>query len=268
MTGQEQTTYFAAAHAAFTAAEEMIAKAGKWSTTAMAGESFSNQTCCRGCRPECSPDTPAQCVAKIVALVDAANEPNHTLQLKVPMPAWSASALPPFDGAFLERSVAIFLLVRGASAALVMGGQGAAFSYAKDLPWHASLDADYGTPLEATPKLGPGSGGVPLSKFTREWSKATVTYDCGTGKEEIVWKSRRATTAKTDDALPNFVLMLSDDTGWGDVGYHGGKAHTPHLDEMSNAPGVLRLERFYAGAPGTDGSLSLPLVSPRLEELC
>ena len=88
--------------------------------------------------------------------------------------------------------------------------------------------------------------------FTREWSKATVTYDCGTGKEEIVWKSRRATTAKTDDALPNFVLMLSDDTGWGDVGYHGGKAHTPHLDEMSNAPGVLRLERFYAGAPGTD----------------
>ena len=31
MTGQEQTTYCAAAHAAFTAAEEMIAKAGKWS---------------------------------------------------------------------------------------------------------------------------------------------------------------------------------------------------------------------------------------------
>ena len=154
MSSTELTAYFVAAHATFAAAEAQIAAAGKWSTTAMAGESFSNMTCCRGCKPECLPDTPAQCVAKIVQLVDAANLPNHTLQLKLPMPTWSATCAPPFDGAFIERWVGIFLLVRGESAALVMGGQGAAFSYARDFPWHPSLDGDYGQPLTDAPMLG------------------------------------------------------------------------------------------------------------------
>ena len=49
---------------------------------------------CPDCKPECLPDTPTQCVAKVVKLVDAANLDNHTLQLRLPMPDWSAASEP------------------------------------------------------------------------------------------------------------------------------------------------------------------------------
>ncbi len=42
---------------------------------------------------------------------------------------------------------------------------------------------------------------------------------------------------------PHIVYILADDLGWKDVGFHGGTAATPHLDELA-ATGV-RLERFY-----------------------
>jgi len=47
---------------------------------------------------------------------------------------------------------------------------------------------------------------------------------------------------------PNFVLCMTDDQGWGDVGYYGHKTlQTPVLDEMA-ATG-LRFDRFYAAHP-------------------
>jgi len=47
---------------------------------------------------------------------------------------------------------------------------------------------------------------------------------------------------------PNIVLLMADDQGWGDAGYHGHKIlRTPCLDEMARHG--VRLERFYAGAP-------------------
>lgn len=47
---------------------------------------------------------------------------------------------------------------------------------------------------------------------------------------------------------PNVILVMTDDQGWGDVGFHGHQVlQTPHLDEMA-AAGV-RFERFYAAAP-------------------
>jgi len=47
---------------------------------------------------------------------------------------------------------------------------------------------------------------------------------------------------------PNIILVMSDDQGWGDVGFNGNKKlHTPHLDAMA-AEGV-RFDRFYASAP-------------------
>jgi arylsulfatase A-like enzyme len=47
---------------------------------------------------------------------------------------------------------------------------------------------------------------------------------------------------------PNIVLMMADDQGWGETGYHGHPhLKTPVLDEMA-AQG-LRFDRFYAGAP-------------------
>ncbi|QDU38818.1 Arylsulfatase [Maioricimonas rarisocia] len=47
---------------------------------------------------------------------------------------------------------------------------------------------------------------------------------------------------------PNFILCMTDDQGWGDVGYYGHEElKTPVLDEMA-AVG-LRFDRFYAAHP-------------------
>ena len=32
---------------------------------------------------------------------------------------------------------------------------------------------------------------------------------------------------------PNVVFIMADDLGWGDVGFHGGVASTPHLDGLA-----------------------------------
>ena len=49
-------------------------------------------------------------------------------------------------------------------------------------------------------------------------------------------------------ARPNFVLVMSDDQGWGDTGYQGHPdIKTPSLDAM--AADGMQFTRFYAGAP-------------------
>ena len=53
----------------------------------------------------------------------------------------------------------------------------------------------------------------------------------------------------TAAAPTNFILMMSDDTGWGDMGYQNGTASTPHLDAWAAAESAIRFERFYAGSP-------------------
>ena len=47
---------------------------------------------------------------------------------------------------------------------------------------------------------------------------------------------------------PNVILLMSDDQGWGDVGFNGNpKIKTPHLDAM--ASNGVKFERFYASSP-------------------
>jgi arylsulfatase A-like enzyme len=47
---------------------------------------------------------------------------------------------------------------------------------------------------------------------------------------------------------PNVILAMTDDQGWGDVGYNGHPLlKTPHLDEMAHRG--IRFNRFYSGAP-------------------
>ncbi len=42
---------------------------------------------------------------------------------------------------------------------------------------------------------------------------------------------------------PNIIIIIADDLGWRDVGYHGSEIRTPHLDRLANDG--LRLERHY-----------------------
>ncbi|WP_206688049.1 sulfatase-like hydrolase/transferase [Aestuariibaculum marinum] len=45
------------------------------------------------------------------------------------------------------------------------------------------------------------------------------------------------------DEKPNIIVILADDLGWGDVGYHGSEIHTPHINQLAKEG--LRMERFY-----------------------
>ena len=47
-----------------------------------------------------------------------------------------------------------------------------------------------------------------------------------------------------DAPPPNVVILLGDDLGWADVGYHGSDIQTPNIDRL--AIEGMRLERFYA----------------------
>ena len=42
---------------------------------------------------------------------------------------------------------------------------------------------------------------------------------------------------------PNVVIMIADDTGWNDVGYHGSEIKTPFLDRLAKEN--VELDRFY-----------------------
>ncbi|MEP4079435.1 sulfatase-like hydrolase/transferase [Haloferula sp.] len=50
--------------------------------------------------------------------------------------------------------------------------------------------------------------------------------------------------ARDEGALPNLVLIIADDLGYGDLGCYGGKIPTPHLDRMANEG--LRLTDFHS----------------------
>ena len=43
---------------------------------------------------------------------------------------------------------------------------------------------------------------------------------------------------------PNIILLVSDDMGWNEVGYHGSKIATPHIDAL--AAGGMRFTNAYA----------------------
>lgn len=42
---------------------------------------------------------------------------------------------------------------------------------------------------------------------------------------------------------PNIIILVADDLGWGDVGYHGSHIKTPHINQLSEDG--IQLTRFY-----------------------
>ncbi|MGQ8335476.1 sulfatase-like hydrolase/transferase [Sunxiuqinia sp. A32] len=52
-----------------------------------------------------------------------------------------------------------------------------------------------------------------------------------------------AKDVKAKHQNPNIVIIVADDLGWGDVGFHGSWIKTPHLDKLSEEG--VQLSRFY-----------------------
>lgn len=73
-----------------------------------------------------------------------------------------------------------------------------------------------------------------------------------------------ASGVNASDTPPNIVIILADDLGWNDVGYHGSEILTPHIDQLA-AEGLV-LERFYGHVIGVDvfGSLAQVLEDLQL----
>ncbi len=55
--------------------------------------------------------------------------------------------------------------------------------------------------------------------------------------------STTSSTKKDSFTKPNIVILLADDMGWGDVGYHNPKVKTPNIDRLVKEG--IELDRFY-----------------------
>lgn len=84
--------------------------------------------------------------------------------------------------------------------------------------------------------------------------KASILFGTRAGVKRLLFLlSLAAFTVCTSTKVaavekPNIILIMSDDQGWGDVGFNGHPdIKTPHLDEMANQG--MKFERFYAASP-------------------
>ena len=59
--------------------------------------------------------------------------------------------------------------------------------------------------------------------------------------------------ARSADPRPNILLLVADDLGWGDVGYHGSEIRTPAIDrlaaEMENRYSIIVFPEGTRRAP-------------------
>ena len=73
--------------------------------------------------------------------------------------------------------------------------------------------------------------------FTGITSAALSTYFFSCGTDET------ARSKKEKDSRPNFLVIVSDDTGFADVGYHGSEIKTSNIDHLARVG--VELDHFY-----------------------
>mgnify|MGYP001183283247 CR=1 FL=1 len=59
----------------------------------------------------------------------------------------------------------------------------------------------------------------------------------------VIAVSILASAQVTAAERPNIIVIVADDLGWADVGYHGGNIDTPSLDRLAEQG--VQLNRFY-----------------------
>ena len=64
------------------------------------------------------------------------------------------------------------------------------------------------------------------------------------GKKTADQNDLQSAVATKQPSKPNILLLIADDTGWHDVGYHDSVISTPNIDSLAAEGSVL--ERFYA----------------------
>lgn len=61
---------------------------------------------------------------------------------------------------------------------------------------------------------------------------------------------------------PNVLLIVADDLGWADVGWHGGFGRTPHMDRPDERP-TADVRPAHPGDPRKPDARELSFPSPR-----
>lgn len=69
------------------------------------------------------------------------------------------------------------------------------------------------------------------------------TRSCGALGRTIVATLAGLFLSSTAEGNPNVVILLADDLGWKDVGYHNASLHTPNIDKLAEEG--VELNRFY-----------------------
>ena len=108
------------------------------------------------------------------------------------------------------------------------------------------------TLADAWHALSPSGDPFMVSEAPEGWTPPTDWADASRPEEALL---HSAHPPRPLHQKPNFVLIVADDLGVGDLGYLGGDMQTPHVDALAGQG--LRFERFYSWALCTPSRAAL-----------
>ncbi len=94
------------------------------------------------------------------------------------------------------------------------------------------------TPATADSRTTPAPGGRP-----RTLQRARLRAEWALGIATLLLLAVGLRPAGAEPPRPHILLILADDLGWRDVGYHGSEIETPHIDRIAREG--VELDRFY-----------------------